>query len=102
MPTFILLTRLLPQALRKPLAFEAVERRVSQAVVENCPGLEWLSSHALLGPWDYLDVIRAPDLETATRASLLVRSYGQAHTEIWPAMPWADFKAMTRALAGGA
>jgi uncharacterized protein with GYD domain len=99
MPTFILLTRLSPQALHQPKSFETLERHVSQQVLNHCPTLKWLSSHALLGPWDYLDIIEAPDMDTVTRASLLVRSYGKAHTEIWPAMPWPDFKLMLRSLA---
>lgn len=99
MPTFVLLTRLSPEALHQPKSFETLERHVAQQVLEHCPDLEWLSSYAVMGPWDYLDLIRAPDMETATRASLLVRSYGKAHTEIWPAMPWTDFKTMLRSLS---
>jgi uncharacterized protein with GYD domain len=100
MPTFILLTRLSPQALHQPRSFETLERHVAQQVLDHCPTLTWLSSHALLGPWDYLDVIEAPDMETMTRASLLVRSYGKAQTEVWPAMAWPEFKAMLQGLSG--
>jgi hypothetical protein len=39
-------------------------------------------------------------METMTRASLLVRSYGKAQTEVWPAMPWPEFKAMLQGLSG--
>lgn len=99
MPTFILLTRLSPQALHQPRSFETLERHVAQQVLDHCPTLTWLSSHALLGPWDYLDVIEAPDIETMTRAALLVRSYGKAQTEVWPAMPWPEFKVMLRGLS---
>jgi uncharacterized protein with GYD domain len=98
MPTFILLTRLSPQALQQPKSLETLEQDVSQQVLDQCPRLKWLSSHALLGPWNYMDLIEAPDMETMTRASLLVRSCGNAHTEIWPAIPWPDFKLRLRAL----
>lgn len=100
MPSFVLLTRLSPQALHQPRSFETLERHVAEQVREHCPEVKWLHSYALLGPWDYLDVIDAPDLEAATRVSVLVRSHGQAHTEIWPAMGWPEFKAVLRSVHG--
>lgn len=98
MPAFVLLTRLSPEALHQPRSFETLERHVAEQVHAHCPNVRWLTSYALLGPWDYLDVIEAPDLAEATRVSVLVRSYGRARTEVWPAMSWPDFKQMLRQL----
>jgi uncharacterized protein with GYD domain len=99
MAAFALLTRLSPESLHQPRSFETLERHVAEQVRAHCPDVQWLFSYALLGPWDYLDVIDAPDLGAAMRVSVLVRSYGQAHTEVWPALPWQEFKGLLHTVA---
>ena len=98
MTTFIMLTRVSPEAFRSPHAVEILERQAMNAVRSECPQVEWLHSWALLGPYDYLDVFRAPDVETATKVATLVRMAGHATTEVWGATDWPRFKAMVREL----
>lgn len=98
MLTFIMLTRLTPEAVRSPSALEDLERRVAAHVHESCPGVEWVGSYAVLGPYDYLDIFHAPDLDTASKVSAVVRTYGHAQTETWPATEWDHFKEIVRAL----
>lgn len=98
MATFIMLTRIAPEAIRSPRAVETLERAAMSAVRAECPNVEWLHTWALLGPYDYLDVFRAPDLETATKVATLVRIAGHAHTEVWGAVEWPRFKELVREL----
>ena len=100
MSTFIMLTRLNPDAVRSPRGLEQLERQVMEAIRKECPGVEWLSSYAVLGPCDYLDVFLANDIETATRISALIRTFGHAKTEIWAAMERDRFKETVRTLLG--
>lgn len=67
MPTFVMLTRLSPDAVRSPRGLEELERNAMKRVREECPDVEWRSSYAVLGPCDYLDVFIANDIESSDR-----------------------------------
>ena len=98
MLTFIMLTHLSPDAARSPQALEQLERKAMERIRKECPDVEWVSSYAILGPCDYLDVFRAKDVETASRVSTLIRTLGHARTEIWTATEWDRFKEIVRSL----
>ena len=71
---------------------------VAAHVRATCPGVEWVGSDAVLGPYDYLGIFHAPDLDTASKVSAVVRIYGHAQTETWPATEWDHFKQVVRGL----
>ena len=99
MSTFIMLTRLNPDAVRSPRGLEQLEREAMEAIRKECPGIEWLGSYAV-APCDCLDIFLANDIETATRVSALIRTFGHAKTEIWAATEWDRFKEIVRTLPG--
>jgi len=98
MLTFVMLTRLSPDAVRSPQTLEELERNAMDRVRKECPEVEWISSYAILGPCDYLDIFRTKDVETAAKVSTLVRTFGHAQTEIWSATEWSRFKEIVRRL----
>jgi uncharacterized protein with GYD domain len=98
MMNFIMLTRLSPEAARSPKALEELERQAMERVRKECPDVEWVKSYAVLGPYDYLDIFRAEDADTAAKVSTLVRTFGHAYTEIWTATEWDHFKEIIRSL----
>ncbi len=95
-----MLTRLVPGSLIVPRDLEDKERHVMDRVRAECPEVEWVSSLALLGPYDYLDVFKAPSIEAALRVSTIVRTYGHAQTEVWAGTEWFHFKDLVRGMSG--
>lgn len=98
MANFIMLTRLTHGALQSPSSLENLENEVMERIRAECPEVEWLSSYAVLGPCDYLDIFQAPDIDTATKIATIVRTFGHADTEIWAATEWQRFKELVRYL----
>ena len=92
MTTYAMLTRLSPTTSYTPDTLIALERDVVRRIERECPSLRWLANFVVLGKLRYLDVFEAPDLETALKAGMVVDLYGQAETEIWPLVEWAQFK----------
>lgn len=98
MSTFIMLTRLTHGALASPSSLENLEREVMERIRAECESVEWSGSYVVLGPYDYLDIFQAPDIETATKVATIVRTFGHAQTEIWAATEWERFKELVRYL----
>ena len=96
MGSYILLTRLSPDAIKEPKTYEDLGRRVTEKIHRECPQVRWVSSYTTLGPYDYVDIFEAPDEATATKVALIIRSFGHATTETWLATPYERFIEMTR------
>jgi uncharacterized protein with GYD domain len=54
-------------------------------------GARVLASYALLGPYDYLTLLDAPDIETVARVLIREAARGNVHYEIHPALPMEQF-----------
>ncbi len=98
MATYVMLTRLSPEAVARPERVVDLNQQVVDRIKKDCPAVKWLANYAVLGPTDYLDVFEAPDPETATKVALIVRSFGHATTETWIATPWERFEELAKVI----
>jgi uncharacterized protein with GYD domain len=57
----------------------------------TCPDVKFLGHYALLGPYDFMDLYEAPDVETAHRVSVISRSAGAVTAESWQALPYERY-----------
>ncbi|HWH13167.1 MAG TPA: GYD domain-containing protein [Miltoncostaeaceae bacterium] len=89
MRTFILLSTLTPQGLsnlrRTPERLLEVNREV------EAYGGRVVRQWALLGPYDFLTVITAPDERAVARIASDLSARGSAHFETLPAIPRDEF-----------
>lgn len=102
MQTFVMLTRLSPDAVISPKSLEELERAAMDRIHRECPDVEWVHNFAVLGPYDYVDVFRAPDEMTAFKVATLIRTFGHCTTEVWTATEWARFKNVIHDIAEAA
>ena len=91
MPTFVLMTKLASQAMHDARARRAMGKEWLTKVKESCPGVEWKAHYAILGPYDFMDIYDAPDVETAHKVSIISRAEGALAAESWQALPYDEF-----------
>src|SRR5205823_13365537 len=90
MPTFVILSRISPQAFDDPKDFKALAKDVSEKIKRECPGVTWKESFATLGRFDVVDIVDASDPKEIEKAAMLIRAYGHASTETLIATPWKE------------
>ena len=60
-------------------------------VKSKCPDVKWHAHYAILGPYDFMDIYEADDVETAHRVSLISRAEGAVSAESWQALPYDNY-----------
>ena len=91
MSIFVLMTRLAPDAMHDAQGRQAMGKEWLQKVREKCPDVRFVAHYALLGPYDFMDIYEAPNVETAHQVSLISRSEGALTAESWPAVEYDHY-----------
>jgi len=91
MATYIILSRVSPEAFSDPFEFKKIAENVASKISLECPEVRWKESYAVNGRFDVIDIIESDDPKQVTKAALIIRSYGHSTTETLQATPWDDF-----------
>lgn len=87
MGTYVLVTRVNPERMGTVERLQEIDDLVRTQVATHHPSVRWVTSYALLGPFDLLDIFDAPDDATAHQVAAIVQSFGYVTTELWTAVP---------------
>ncbi|MDQ7827475.1 MAG: GYD domain-containing protein [Armatimonadota bacterium] len=94
MPTYIMLSTLTEggaETLRsRPERVREVNREIEGM------GVRVLQQYAVLGPYDFVNVVEAPDNDTVARVSVELAARGSVRIMTLPAIPMDDFIARLR------
>ncbi len=89
MPTFVMLTTLSSNGGRS--LHQDPDRAAEVDEEVKVMGCRVVGQYALLGRFDFLTIIEAPDAETMAHLSVDLASRGTAHFETMPAIPLEAF-----------
>jgi uncharacterized protein with GYD domain len=91
MQTYIILSRLSPDALKDPKIYREMAGKVSGKIKEECPDVHWKSSFAVLGRFDVVDIVESDNPKQVEKAAMIIRAFGNSVTETLFATPWHEF-----------
>ena len=93
MSTYIILSRVSPEAFRDSKDIKQAADAMIVRLKSDCPGVVWKDSYATMGRFDFVDIVEADDPKQVGKAAMIIRAYGHATTETLPATPWKEFLA---------
>jgi uncharacterized protein with GYD domain len=89
MPTYILLSKLTAEGRKtvreRPNRIQEVDQEMEALKVKV------VSQHAVIGPYDFVNIVEAPDNDTILRASVELGARGTVQIMSMPAIPIDDF-----------
>ncbi len=98
MQTYILLTKLAPEANEQLKDRDRTSHEWYNKVKKECPEVRFIAHYALLGQYDFLDIYEAPDEETATKISMISRMGGALYAETLIAIEHKKFIDLVNAM----
>lgn len=95
MPTYILLSTLTQEG-RKTVRDRPERIQQVNKEIESSLGIKIVAQYAVLGPYDFVNIVEAPDNETVARLSVQLGSRGTVQLTTLPAIPLDQFIASVK------
>lgn len=95
MPIFVMLSTLTDEG-AKTIKHNPARIKEVNAELERSFGVKVLAQYAVLGPYDFVNIVEAPDNATVARASAELASRGSVKIQTLAAIPIDDFIARLR------
>ncbi len=89
MTLYVLLTNLTDDGRRTIKQRPDRIKEVNQEI--EAMGVTVMAQYSVLGPYDFVNIVEAPDIGAITRLSVELGSRGTLHVMCMPAMPLDDF-----------
>ena len=93
MATYIILSRISPEAFADPKDIKQLATTVSAKIKNECPGVVWKDSYGTFGRFDVVDIVESDDPKQVEKAVMIIRAYGHSTTETLMATPWKELVA---------
>ena len=91
MPTFVLMTRLRPESVHDARGRREKGQGWLKKVQTLCPQVKWIAHYAILGPYDFINILEAPTNEVVSRVAIELGSRGTLQPTTMAAMRLDDF-----------
>jgi uncharacterized protein with GYD domain len=90
MTTYVLLIKFSTEHAKNYASMEQMGMEMRERYMKACPGIKLLAHHLRLsGPYDFMHLYEAPDVETAFKMSAVIRSSEMVSSvETWPAISY--------------
>jgi uncharacterized protein with GYD domain len=99
MALYVMLTKLTPEGSKSLMTAPDRIREVNQEVLEF--GCKLIGQYALVGPYDFLNLVEAPDNETVAVLSASLSSRGTIEALTMPALNVGDLLGRLKAVRAG-
>lgn len=97
MPTYVMLFKSSPELARNFGSLEEMAKAVGTRYKAACPEVNVTAHLALLGPYDFMDIVEAPNEESAFKMAGAILASGMAESvETWTAVSFRKFMEIMR------
>lgn len=98
MATFVILSKVSEEGIKRIKDLGKMDEEFEKELKKTCPEVKRIASYALLGAYDFLHIIEAPDALSAAKAAIILNSFGAVSTQTLTAIPFKEFAKIVETL----